>query len=143
MKKQIVKKICSAAGIGLLLSIPVGLTIFITDLTIERGINESFESGTQIKPERDLFEKGLLDCAIVTCSALLVVGGAAGMRTEETAEESKPQLLKTARHNQVYFKGTSCNGCKNWYGKIHGGQLLVCAIHPSGPDSSACVDKEI
>jgi hypothetical protein len=34
-----------------------------------------------------------------------------------------------------------CRGCKNHYGRIHGGNLLVCALHPSGVEGE-CSDFE-
>jgi hypothetical protein len=34
-----------------------------------------------------------------------------------------------------------CRGCKNHYGRVHGGNLLVCAAHPSGVEGE-CSDFE-
>lgn len=35
----------------------------------------------------------------------------------------------------------SCQGCINYYGETHGGNKLICAIHPSGVDGDTCLDK--
>lgn len=37
-----------------------------------------------------------------------------------------------------------CVGCRNYHGQEHGGQMLVCAIHPYGvmEGSDSCPDKE-
>ena len=37
----------------------------------------------------------------------------------------------------------ACVGCRNFYGQAHGGNTLVCAMHPFGPeDQQQCVDWE-
>ncbi|WP_052050540.1 hypothetical protein [Leptolyngbya sp. KIOST-1] len=37
----------------------------------------------------------------------------------------------------------ACVGCRNFYGQAHGGQTLVCAMHPFGPDEERhCPDWE-
>jgi hypothetical protein len=35
---------------------------------------------------------------------------------------------------------TPCQGCDNYYGKVDGGKMLVCAIHPSGVEGDTCPD---
>ena len=35
-----------------------------------------------------------------------------------------------------------CNGCRYYYGRSDGGHLLNCTIHPSGPESEDCRDRE-
>jgi hypothetical protein len=37
---------------------------------------------------------------------------------------------------------TACNGCSNYYGKTHGGNALICAMHPHGAESDSCADFE-
>lgn len=55
--------------------------------------------------------------------------------------------------DDIYFAATGCHlgaaptpqpcqGCINYYGKEHGGNMLVCAIHPSGIDGDTCLDFE-
>jgi ABC-type transporter Mla subunit MlaD len=34
----------------------------------------------------------------------------------------------------------ACVGCRNFYGQTHGGNTLVCAMHPFGPDGEPCAD---
>ncbi|MEB3288274.1 MAG: hypothetical protein VKI82_00060 [Leptolyngbya sp.] len=37
----------------------------------------------------------------------------------------------------------TCVGCRNFYGQTHGGNTLVCAMHPFGPDEDRhCPDWE-
>jgi ABC-type transporter Mla subunit MlaD len=37
----------------------------------------------------------------------------------------------------------ACVGCRNYYGQAHGGNMLVCAMHPFGPeDVNQCSDWE-
>lgn len=37
----------------------------------------------------------------------------------------------------------ACQGCQNYHGKSHGGNMLVCAIHPSGVgEETSCADFE-
>ena len=33
-----------------------------------------------------------------------------------------------------------CAGCSYYHGESYGGQMLVCALHPSGPDDDGCLD---
>lgn len=37
-----------------------------------------------------------------------------------------------------------CVGCRNYYGQEHGGNLLICALHPYGvmEGAESCADKE-
>ena len=37
-----------------------------------------------------------------------------------------------------------CVGCRNYYGQEHGGNLLICALHPYGviEGADSCADKE-
>jgi hypothetical protein len=37
-------------------------------------------------------------------------------------------------------KHSACIGCTNYHGKIYGGNLLVCAMHPYGWDDDYCPD---
>lgn len=36
----------------------------------------------------------------------------------------------------------TCVGCRHYYGQAHGGHMLVCAMHPYGPDDEKCADYE-
>lgn len=36
----------------------------------------------------------------------------------------------------------ACRGCRNYHGQVYGGNLLVCAIHPTGVESESCADWE-
>ena len=37
---------------------------------------------------------------------------------------------------------STCHGCKHFNGSFHGGNLLVCAMHPYGVTEKTCPDKE-
>lgn len=36
----------------------------------------------------------------------------------------------------------ACRGCRNYHGQVYGGNLLVCAMHPTGVESDSCPDWE-
>jgi hypothetical protein len=36
----------------------------------------------------------------------------------------------------------ACRGCRNYHGQVYGGNLLVCAMHPTGVESEGCADWE-
>lgn len=36
----------------------------------------------------------------------------------------------------------ACQGCRNYHGQVYGGNLLVCAMHPTGVESESCQDWE-
>lgn len=36
----------------------------------------------------------------------------------------------------------ACRGCQNYHGEIHGGNLLVCGMHPYGVEDETCQDWE-
>lgn len=36
----------------------------------------------------------------------------------------------------------TCIGCKHYYGQAHGGNMLVCAMYPYGPEAESCPDWE-
>ena len=35
-----------------------------------------------------------------------------------------------------------CVTCRHLYGRTHGGVVLVCAMHPTGPDGDTCEDHQ-
>ncbi len=37
---------------------------------------------------------------------------------------------------------SACRGCSNYHGQVYGGNLLVCAMHPTGVESESCADWE-
>ncbi len=39
-------------------------------------------------------------------------------------------------------KNSACMGCHHYHGKVYGGNLLVCAMHPHGRDDQSCPDWE-
>ncbi|MGB7087970.1 MAG: hypothetical protein WBD47_20605 [Phormidesmis sp.] len=36
----------------------------------------------------------------------------------------------------------TCVGCRNYHGTIYGEEMLVCGMHPYGPDDETCPDWE-
>lgn len=55
---------------------------------------------------------------------------------EEAFDPFVTYVHPTATQNPV------CRGCSNYHGKIYGGNLLVCGMHPYGVDSDSCPDWE-
>lgn len=45
-------------------------------------------------------------------------------------------LLSVAQSQLV----AACVGCRHYHGQSYGGTLLVCAMHPDGPESDQCPD---
>lgn len=45
-----------------------------------------------------------------------------------------PRIVAVARKNFARSTATNCEGCRNHHGQVHGGNLLVCGIHPYGWD---------
>lgn len=42
----------------------------------------------------------------------------------------------------VINEHTTCIGCKHYFGQAHGGNMLVCAMYPYGPEAETCPDWE-
>lgn len=58
---------------------------------------------------------------------------------------ANPYLLFRAASADSFppLKTSICENCKYYYGRSHGGNLLNCAVHPSGLDGSdSCADWE-
>jgi len=36
----------------------------------------------------------------------------------------------------------TCVGCRNYHGQAYGGEMLVCALYPYGPDQNPCPDHD-
>ena len=43
---------------------------------------------------------------------------------------------------QAFCQPTACRGCQHYYGRSDGGNQLICAMHPYGPETDACEDWE-
>jgi len=43
-------------------------------------------------------------------------------------------------HGAVPVLPKGCHGCEDYFGQTHGGNQLVCAMHPFGPEESPCPD---
>ncbi|MDF5719572.1 MAG: hypothetical protein PUP91_03570 [Rhizonema sp. PD37] len=39
-------------------------------------------------------------------------------------------------------QNSACIGCRHYHGQVYSGNLLVCAMHPSGWESESCPDWE-
>jgi uncharacterized protein YacL len=51
--------------------------------------------------------------------------------------------MKKFQEMRQYFQENACKGCRNWHGEIYFRSLLVCALHPYGPESGKnCRDWE-
>ena len=49
------------------------------------------------------------------------------------------RLIEEEDDEQDYIPET-CNGCSNYHGQVYNGNLLICAIHPSGSKKEPCPD---
>ncbi|MBW4496791.1 MAG: hypothetical protein KME26_27700 [Oscillatoria princeps RMCB-10] len=56
----------------------------------------------------------------------------------EPAAANPPQPLNT----WYEFRPKPCTGCRYYHGQYYAGNLLVCAIHPYGPDGDSCHDRQ-
>ena len=41
-----------------------------------------------------------------------------------------------------FFKPNACRDCQHYYGLGHGRDLLICAMHPYGPEADLCEDRK-
>jgi hypothetical protein len=62
------------------------------------------------------------------------------LRDDERSSFS--QWLDFIDDNDLNTIPTACKGCRNYYGKAHGNDRLVCAMHPSGVEGESCEDLE-
>jgi len=40
------------------------------------------------------------------------------------------------------YEHQACVGCRHYHGQVYGGNLLVCGMHPHGPEDASCRDWE-
>ncbi len=57
---------------------------------------------------------------------------------ESVVGEAAQPIVQTVQ--PILEEHPACVGCRYYYGQIHGGNLLVCAMHPYGWDSAPCPD---
>ncbi|MGF1566840.1 MAG: hypothetical protein ACFCVD_01990 [Nodosilinea sp.] len=68
-----------------------------------------------------------------------LVSGLSGL--DQWFEEVSAPLNSTVE--PILQNYPACMGCRNFYGQAHGGQTLVCAMHPFGPEEERhCPDWE-
>ena len=83
-----------------------------------------------------------------TFAAAFLIGAASG--TVGTWLIHRPRVPQPRRDPQAvvwtspvrFFKPNACRGCKHYYGLGHGRDLLICAMHPYGPEADLCEDRE-
>ncbi|MEG4281528.1 Hpt domain-containing protein [Microcoleus sp. A006_D1] len=63
-----------------------------------------------------------------------------------TVQTQRDFSLLAAADYPVYQRAIArpaiCNGCRYYYGRSDGGNLLNCTIHPGGPEAEDCRDRE-
>lgn len=78
--------------------------------------------------------------------------------SDELAERVTPIVVPMAEALETWFEAMAgpitshvdpilndhptCVGCQHYYGQAHGGNMLVCAMHPFGPEEENCPDWE-
>ncbi|HIK43923.1 MAG TPA: hypothetical protein IGR64_03445 [Leptolyngbyaceae cyanobacterium M65_K2018_010] len=68
-----------------------------------------------------------------------LVAGLSGL--DQWFEEVSAPINSTVE--PILQNSPACVGCRNFYGQAHGGNTLVCAMHPFGPDEERhCPDWE-
>lgn len=55
-------------------------------------------------------------------------------------EETTAPLVRTV--NPWLQNHPTCVGCRNYHGAQYGDEMLVCGMHPYGPDGDTCEDWE-
>lgn len=63
------------------------------------------------------------------------------MNLEPEAWE-EPDFFLTPKIDPTADTHSACLGCRHYHGRVYGGQLLVCAMHPYGWEGSHCPDWE-
>ncbi|NET37815.1 MAG: hypothetical protein F6K19_38395 [Cyanothece sp. SIO1E1] len=59
---------------------------------------------------------------------------------EETIDETSSPIRNTVE--PMLQQHSACIGCHHYHGQVYGGNLLVCAMHPYGPELESCSDWE-
>lgn len=83
-----------------------------------------------------------IDIRLPALSALEVFRSAihsAGGTIETVQIDHLPARRQICR---ILERFQTCRGCRYYYGQADGGNLLVCAIHPNGPEEDECRDWE-
>jgi len=57
---------------------------------------------------------------------------------ESVVGEATQPIAQTVQ--PILEEHPACVGCRYYYGQVHGGNLLICAMHPYGWDSAPCPD---
>lgn len=66
------------------------------------------------------------------------------IKSRETNTDAYVELLRQVRTQQPPLprQPVACQGCQHYHGRIYGGTLLVCAMHPFGVEDDRCPDWE-
>lgn len=66
------------------------------------------------------------------------------IKSRETNTDAYIELLRQVRTQQPFLpqQPVACQGCQHYHGRIYGGTLLVCAMHPFGVEDDRCPDWE-
>lgn len=55
-------------------------------------------------------------------------------------EQAAAPIVNTV--NPLVQDHPTCVGCRNYHGADYGNEMLVCGMHPYGPDDESCADWE-
>lgn len=61
---------------------------------------------------------------------------------ESRGEESYYHPFGDLEQFSINPEHQACVGCRHYHGQVYGGNLLVCGMHPYGPEDASCRDWE-
>lgn len=93
----------------------------------EQFLNGVTEVVEDVAIELDLVVTEAIEPILELCLGLETVVG-----------EATQPIVQTVQ--PILEEHSACVGCRHYYGQVHGGNPLVCAMHPYGWDSDACPD---
>lgn len=102
-------------------------------------VSENFDSffgqfQLDFTEEVDSLVKDLVDLFIYTGEELDII------LREDWQDFSDDNFTQVSYHAPSAEKNPACINCANYHGQSYNGNLLVCAMHPSGYEENSCPD---
>ena len=112
------------------------LIVMVTE-EVEEALEEIAAEATQtISPEIEQFLQEIFDPLIEIHTEFEVTF----WEDQENTLDSEFDFNPKVEPNQETYP--ACIGCRHYHGRIYGGNLLVCGMHPYGWDGESCPDWE-